>query len=140
VFISYVGNLSSLSTTLVISIRKFVSLLISVYYFSNPFTFYHWFGTICVFGGTFLYTMAQPQKPKTPTQLPSSTTTTTTTPASNGGDAKRVTKQQKAKGHNPSRSHSEKTEQKQLKGVLRNSLDGSSKQVRKIRKSVSFSE
>lgn len=51
------GNLTSLSTTLTITVRKFVSLMLSVMYFQNPFTPEHWMGTAFVFGGTLLYVM-----------------------------------------------------------------------------------
>lgn len=47
---------SSLTVTLVITLRKFVSLLLSIYYFQNPFTITHWFGTALVFTGTLLFT------------------------------------------------------------------------------------
>lgn len=47
---------SSLSCTLVLTLRKFVSLLISILYFDNGFTMYHWIGTLCVFIGTVLFT------------------------------------------------------------------------------------
>uniref|UniRef100_L7M6B5 Putative solute carrier family 35 member b4 n=1 Tax=Rhipicephalus pulchellus TaxID=72859 RepID=L7M6B5_RHIPC len=47
---------SSLTVTLVITLRKFVSLLLSIYYFQNPFTLTHWFGTVLVFTGTLLFT------------------------------------------------------------------------------------
>ena len=46
---------SSLVVTLVITLRKFVSLLISIVYFQNDFTFNHCLGTACVFVGTFLF-------------------------------------------------------------------------------------
>lgn len=46
---------SSLVVTLVITLRKFVSLLISIVYFQNDFTFNHCLGTACVFLGTFLF-------------------------------------------------------------------------------------
>ena len=46
---------SSLVVTLVITLRKFLSLLISIYYFSNPFTTNHWIGTLFVFVGTFVF-------------------------------------------------------------------------------------
>lgn len=52
---------SSLTVTLVITLRKFVSLLFSIIYFKNEFTFLHWFGTILVFGGTLIFTEV-PQK------------------------------------------------------------------------------
>lgn len=47
---------SSLTVTLVITLRKFFSLLFSIMYFKNPFTLMHWVGTILVFGGTFIFT------------------------------------------------------------------------------------
>lgn len=47
---------SSLTVTLVITLRKFVSLLLSIYYFRNPFTLVHWLGTALVFAGTLLFT------------------------------------------------------------------------------------
>lgn len=47
---------ASLTVTLVVTLRKFVSLLFSIWYFQNPFTVYHWLGTTLVFGGTLLFT------------------------------------------------------------------------------------
>jgi len=52
---------SSLTVTLVITLRKFASLLFSILYFSNPFTVYHWIGTLLVFVGTIIFTEI-PQK------------------------------------------------------------------------------
>lgn len=52
---------SSLTVTLVITLRKFISLLFSIWYFNNPFTIYHWIGTILVFVGTVIFTEL-PQK------------------------------------------------------------------------------
>ncbi|KAI0229823.1 UDP-xylose and UDP-N-acetylglucosamine transporter [Lamellibrachia satsuma] len=49
---------TSLSVTLVVTLRKFLSLLFSIVYFSNPFTLYHWLGTAFVFSGTLLFTDA----------------------------------------------------------------------------------
>jgi len=51
------GTTTSLTCTLIISIRKFVSLIISIAYFNNPFSSMHYVGTILVFGGSFLYTI-----------------------------------------------------------------------------------
>lgn len=51
---------SSLTVTLVVTLRKFVSLLFSIVYFSNPFTIYHWFGTALVFVGTIIFTEVIP--------------------------------------------------------------------------------
>lgn len=47
---------SSLTVTLVLTLRKFMSLVFSIIYFQNPFTLYHWLGTILVFAGTLLFT------------------------------------------------------------------------------------
>ncbi|KAG7268906.1 hypothetical protein CRUP_021801 [Coryphaenoides rupestris] len=47
---------ASLTVTLVVTLRKFLSLIISVLYFQNPFTVWHWLGTAVVFLGMLLYT------------------------------------------------------------------------------------
>ena len=47
---------SSLTVTLVVTLRKFASLLFSILYFKNPFTLGHWFATSLVFGGTLMFT------------------------------------------------------------------------------------
>lgn len=52
---------SSLTVTLVVTLRKFVSLLFSIMYFRNPFTIYHWSGTILVFLGTVIFTEVVPK-------------------------------------------------------------------------------
>lgn len=46
---------TSLTVTLVITLRKFLSLIFSIVYFKNPFTLTHWFGTALVFLGTLLF-------------------------------------------------------------------------------------
>lgn len=46
---------ASLTVTLVITLRKFFSLLFSIIYFQNPFTFAHWIGTVMVFTGTLMF-------------------------------------------------------------------------------------
>ncbi|XP_074645150.1 UDP-xylose and UDP-N-acetylglucosamine transporter-like [Tubulanus polymorphus] len=46
----------SLIVTLVVTLRKFTSLIFSIIYFQNPFTIYHWIGTALVFGGTLIFT------------------------------------------------------------------------------------
>lgn len=45
----------SLTVTLVVTLRKFFSLLVSVIYFKTYWGPYHWMGTFLVFGGTLLY-------------------------------------------------------------------------------------
>lgn len=52
---------SSLTVTLVVTLRKFVSLLFSIVYFQNPFTIYHWIGTLLVFTGTIIFTEVIPK-------------------------------------------------------------------------------
>lgn len=52
---------TSLTVTLVITLRKFLSLLFSIIYFKNPFTAYHWIGTILVFIGTVIFTEVVPK-------------------------------------------------------------------------------
>lgn len=47
---------ASLTVTLVVTLRKFVSLIFSILYFQNPFTLWHWLGTLFVFVGTLMYT------------------------------------------------------------------------------------
>ncbi|NWI64534.1 S35B4 protein, partial [Todus mexicanus] len=47
---------TSLTVTLVVTLRKFVSLIFSILYFRNPFTAWHWLGTAFVFVGTLMYT------------------------------------------------------------------------------------
>ncbi|XP_045447897.1 UDP-xylose and UDP-N-acetylglucosamine transporter [Melitaea cinxia] len=47
---------ASLVVTLTVTLRKFVSLLFSIIYFRNPFTFGHWIGTLLVFIGTMIFT------------------------------------------------------------------------------------
>lgn len=46
---------ASLTVTLVVTLRKFLSLLFSIWYFQNPFTSLHWVGTVLVFSGTMLF-------------------------------------------------------------------------------------
>lgn len=67
-----VHKLSSISTSLtlnlVLSLRKFASLMLSVILFKNTFKLGHWISTIILFLGTFLYfkdTSVQKKKEKT---------------------------------------------------------------------------
>jgi len=55
---------SALTVTLVVTLRKFVSLVLSILYFKNPFTLAHWFGALCVFIGTFIFTEVIPLERK----------------------------------------------------------------------------
>ncbi|KAJ3164503.1 golgi uridine diphosphate-N- acetylglucosamine transporter [Geranomyces variabilis] len=68
--ISGVHRLSSMSSAvtlnLILSVRKFVSLVISLWLFESDFTVGHWFGAAAVFVGTVAYTLAS-QRTKTKT-------------------------------------------------------------------------
>jgi hypothetical protein len=47
---------SSLTVTLVLTLRKFVSLIGSILYFNNTFTLWHCIGSGLVFAGTLMFT------------------------------------------------------------------------------------
>ncbi|KAK3102403.1 hypothetical protein FSP39_011156, partial [Pinctada imbricata] len=47
---------TALEVTLIVTLRKFVSIVISIIHFQNPFTVLHWFGTVLVFIGTLIFT------------------------------------------------------------------------------------
>ena len=46
---------TSLTASLVLTTRKFISLLFSIWYFNNSFTLLHWVGTALVFAGILLF-------------------------------------------------------------------------------------
>lgn len=52
---------TTLTVTLVLTLRKFMSLIFSILYFKNPFTIYHWLGTLLVFIGTVIFTEVVPK-------------------------------------------------------------------------------
>lgn len=52
---SLVGNVGALTTTLLLTLRKFISLFISVWYFSNAFYYEHFVGALLVFSGCLWY-------------------------------------------------------------------------------------
>ncbi|ORX47883.1 hypothetical protein BCR36DRAFT_330063 [Piromyces finnis] len=49
---------SSVTLNLILNVRKFISLLISVIFFKNPFSKMSWFGSIFVFAGVIWYVKA----------------------------------------------------------------------------------
>lgn len=49
------GLCTSLTITLLITLRKFFSLILSIQIFKNVFTLQHWLGTVLVFGGTLIF-------------------------------------------------------------------------------------
>uniref|UniRef100_A0A2P2I068 UDP-xylose and UDP-N-acetylglucosamine transporter-like n=1 Tax=Hirondellea gigas TaxID=1518452 RepID=A0A2P2I068_9CRUS len=65
------SQVSSLTVTLVLTLRKFVSLMFSIIYFGNAFTLMHWMGTALVFGGTLIFTnvIVMPWERETEKQL-----------------------------------------------------------------------
>eukprot|EP00736_Rhodelphis_marinus_P001564 Rmarinus@m.28405 len=58
VFTLFGLGLGTLNATLIVNLRKFFSLVISVLYFQNPFLLLHWLGALLVFGGICLYTLS----------------------------------------------------------------------------------
>lgn len=50
-----IGQVGALSTTLLLTLRKFLSLLFSVWYFDNVFYASHWFGALLVLLGCMYY-------------------------------------------------------------------------------------
>ena len=50
------------SVTFETLLRKFVSLLVSIWYFENEFTAVHWLGTALVFGGTLVFSEVHHKK------------------------------------------------------------------------------
>ncbi|ORX79605.1 UAA transporter [Anaeromyces robustus] len=61
-----VHKLSSISTALtlnlILSLRKFASLLLSIFIFKNPLKLGHWIGTIILFVGTVMYFKDTPSR------------------------------------------------------------------------------
>lgn len=52
-----IGTSGPVTATLVLTCRKFVSLILSIVLFSNPWTNAHWIGSALVFGGTLIYSL-----------------------------------------------------------------------------------
>jgi len=49
------SHYSSLTITMLLTLRKFVSIIISVSFLGNIFTAWHWVGTVLVFAGTSIF-------------------------------------------------------------------------------------
>jgi len=58
------GAQGTLTCTLVLTIRKFASLVFSIMYFKNPFTVNHWIGSLLVFIGGAIYAVPRKSKAK----------------------------------------------------------------------------
>ncbi|CAJ0601550.1 unnamed protein product [Cylicocyclus nassatus] len=49
------SEVEALTVTLVVTLRKFLSLVVSIWWFQNPFTGQHWIGAFLVFAGTLAF-------------------------------------------------------------------------------------
>uniref|UniRef100_A0A183G9Q7 TPT domain-containing protein n=1 Tax=Heligmosomoides polygyrus TaxID=6339 RepID=A0A183G9Q7_HELPZ len=49
------SEVEALTVTLVVTLRKFLSLVVSIWWFQNPFTPQHWAGAALVFLGTLAF-------------------------------------------------------------------------------------
>ncbi|XGW25195.1 hypothetical protein V3C99_006536 [Haemonchus contortus] len=49
------SEVEALTVTLVVTLRKFLSLVVSIWWFQNPFTYQHWVGAALVFLGTLAF-------------------------------------------------------------------------------------
>lgn len=49
---------SPLTLTILLSVRKFLSVLVSIFWFRNPWTSWHSFAVVLIFGGAFAYSQA----------------------------------------------------------------------------------
>jgi hypothetical protein len=73
------SHTSALTCTFALTLRKFLSLLLSIWYFQNPFTNNHWLGAALVFTGILAYSnegrfartkVAAGESPTPPPQTP----------------------------------------------------------------------
>ncbi|VDK30085.1 unnamed protein product [Gongylonema pulchrum] len=73
------ATVESLTVTMVVTLRKFLSLLISIIWFRNPFTLAHWAGAVLVFVGTLAFADVWENYASTGGAATAADTTTTTT-------------------------------------------------------------
>lgn len=59
------ANYSPLTVTIVLSVRKFLSVVISATWFGNPWTYLHSIATVAIFGGVFMYSQSPRPEKKT---------------------------------------------------------------------------
>jgi UDP-xylose/UDP-N-acetylglucosamine transporter B4 len=57
------ATLSPLALTILLSVRKFVSVIVSIVVFSNPWSNYHSLATLLIFGGAFAYSQVRVAAP-----------------------------------------------------------------------------
>ena len=53
----------ALTVSVVLTVRKFVSLVLSIWYFDNDFSAAHWAGAVLVFGGALWYSVTPAPQP-----------------------------------------------------------------------------
>ncbi|KAJ3424822.1 udp-xylose and udp-n-acetylglucosamine transporter [Anaeramoeba flamelloides] len=66
---SLVTATNSLMVTFVITLRKFISLVISIFLFKNNFNLAHWIAAFLVFGGTIFFNLGKKKSKVTSEQL-----------------------------------------------------------------------
>lgn len=76
---------SALTTTFVITLRKFISLALSVFLFKNTFSTWHWIGSVLVFAGIFLYSESGFSSKKKEEEVKSTTSVLSQTSSSSRG-------------------------------------------------------
>lgn len=52
------SSVSALTLTIILSVRKFLSVLVSIFWFDNPWSPWHSAATVFIFGGAFAYSRA----------------------------------------------------------------------------------
>lgn len=57
------GRHSPLTVNIVLSVRKFLTVCVSIWWFNNPWTLSHTIAMILVFGGAFFYSCSPPPEP-----------------------------------------------------------------------------
>eukprot|EP00933_Yihiella_yeosuensis_P027124 TRINITY_DN2103_c0_g3_i1.p1 TRINITY_DN2103_c0_g3~~TRINITY_DN2103_c0_g3_i1.p1 ORF type:complete len:371 (+),score=61.35 TRINITY_DN2103_c0_g3_i1:53-1114(+) len=57
------AHYSPLTVNITLSVRKFLSVLVSIIWFGNPWTHFHSMAVVCIFGGVFAYSQCQAPPP-----------------------------------------------------------------------------
>ncbi|CAJ1425568.1 unnamed protein product [Effrenium voratum] len=58
------AHFSPLTVNITLSVRKFLSVVLSILWFGNPWTFLHSMATVTIFGGVFAYSQCPPVESK----------------------------------------------------------------------------
>ncbi|CAE7293415.1 slc35b4 [Symbiodinium sp. CCMP2456] len=59
------ATVTPLALTIILSVRKFLSVVVSIVLFSNPWTAQHSAATVLIFGGAFAYSQVREARPAT---------------------------------------------------------------------------